>query len=299
MNYQRVLGRAVFTAVIAGCLATTASALAPLQDGPRKVRQTAPPPPADQPAKSEQLPEADAVLRRHIDAVGGEEAIRKLDHRSATGEFEYVGMGAKGTVKIHQAAPNDFLLEMEIPGQLRMTSGYNGEVAWSIDPISGPRLLEKELLEEMQKDADFYGDLNFAERYPERTTVGKEEFAGKSCYKLKLKTASGRTQDSYYAIDTGLFAGYKGEIVTLQGKLNAIIQVDDYKTVDGIKIPHKLTTVLPDQHMTQTIVMHDISHAEFPHDVFNLPKPIQTLVEDQHAADAGKTESPKPATNEE
>jgi hypothetical protein len=280
MRLQCHIGRTLFPTVLAACLLATGSfATTPLQDQPRKVKQTSPEKPqAADKARKENLPSADAVLDRHIEATGGIKAIKVHKYRTIEGDFEFVGAGLAGTFKIQQAAPNLFLLTLSAPQGFNISTGYDGEVAWSIDPMEGPRLFEGDVLAETKKDSDFYSDLNYAEHYPTREMLGKEEFNGTMCHKLKLTTADGITKESFYAIDTGLYAGQRGEIVAPQGKMKAIVTAEDYKTVDSLKLPHKVVVTLPDFHFKRVMTTSKMSHEEFSKDVFELPKEIQTLV---------------------
>ena len=282
MKLQRHTGRHLCFAALAFALtAGNALAASPWQDGgPRKARQVSPEQPQTaQESSAEKLPSADAILDRHIEAVGGAKAIKQQEYRSTSGTFEFVGAGVTGTFRFQQASPHFLLKEMNAAQGLDFTTGYNGEVGWTINSIQGPQLFEGDRLEDIRRDADFYGELNYAERYFKRETVAKEEFGGAMCYKLKLISNAGTTYESYFSIDTGLFAGMRSELDTPQGRIKSVTLIDEYKAVDGVKYPHKVTMILPDHHYKEVKTTTEITHEKISHDVFALPKPIQTLVQ--------------------
>lgn len=278
-------------------LALTAAVSMPasaLQDKPVKSMEKTPPPAQPTaPAADEHKPSADEIIERHIEATNAL-ALKDAKFRISKGEMTIEGQGIKGNITVYQAEPSFFLLELEIPSFGMTRQGFNGEVAWSIDPISGPRILEGSELEAARRDADFHAEMNFKQHYPTRETIGKETFDGKECWKVKLVTPSGVVQEGYYALDTGLAHGLKGELETPQGKLASVAHIKKYETVENVKFAFETAIEFPTFGVTQTITLKSISHEEFSKDKFALPKEIQTLLEVK-AEDAKKAAEPKPA----
>ena len=88
-----------------------------------------------------------AIVARYVDAVGGEEALRS--HTSATlkGTFGISAMGMEGDLTVYLEAPNKMVQLIELAGMGEMNVGYNGEIGWSDNPMTGPTLLDGALLE--------------------------------------------------------------------------------------------------------------------------------------------------------
>ncbi len=67
-------------------------------------------------------------------------------------------MGIEGNLQVLAAAPNKIKTTIELGQYGKSLSGYNGTVGWSMDPMSGNRILEGEALQQMIARADFYGN---------------------------------------------------------------------------------------------------------------------------------------------
>jgi len=288
MTLHRQFGRNVMMGVVALGMSVCACQSAwALQDHPTKSQQKSPAVPKEiAPQADANLPSADDIHARYIDAIGGEKAIRAHTYRTSSGDFSIPDFGINGTFKVQQAAPHFFLLSLNIPSVGSSQHGYNGEVGWTKDDNQGPMLHEGDMLEEISREGDFYSDLNVKDHFPKRETVGKEEFGGTMCYKVHMVSPHGSDSLSFYALDTGLLVGLKGEASTPQGDLSTVTLMEDYKVENGVKMPHKITVTYPDLKMKQVMTFKEVSNDEFSKDVFDLPKEIATLVELQKEAKA-------------
>lgn len=285
-----------------GAVCTSATAM---QDGakPTKTVQKTPPPESTPEAKpeGEHLPEADAIIERHIEALGGEKAMKEHKYRTFTGEMNIPSQGISGSIVIHQAEPNFFHLALESAAIGEAQQGSDGEHAWAMDTMTGARLLDGAEKEAAMKDSDFYSELNFRKHYPKRETVSKEEFDGAMCYKVRLTSPSGKVSENYYSLDTGLLMGMKGQLDSPQGELSTLAHVKDYKAVDGVKYPMTTQLDFTDFNISQTITFKKISHEEFSKDEFALPKQIKALVDEKakKASEPAKDDEPSEPMHEE
>jgi hypothetical protein len=121
--------------------------------------------------KAEALPEARAIIDKYIDAVGGEKAIKKIKSMEMTGELKIPAAGINGSLKIQAMAPNKMLVTSEIPGMGMIREGYDGTIAWSVDPNMGPRVKDGEELAQAEFQSDFYGTLHDDSRFKSMETV--------------------------------------------------------------------------------------------------------------------------------
>jgi len=235
--------------------------------------------PASQEAPAEaELPPAREVIDRYVEAIGGEELIRSFESRRATGTFEVQGQGLGGTVAIHSAAPDRLLVELEYEGVGAVHAGFDGEVGWSIDPITGPRVLSGQELEQLRDEADFYGDLHDPSRYASVETMSREEFAGHDTWKIRLERPSGRVYFEYYDVDSGLMVGNEGEQASMMGTLQVVSVIDGYQEFGGLLIA---TRVTQDFGMGQEAVtlLQTVEHDTVADEVFALPQEIQALLQ--------------------
>src|SRR5688572_10298248 len=106
--------------------------------------------PADAP-----LPPAQTIIDRHIEAVGGRAAIKAHKSVKATGSISVPSNGMSGTIEAYAARPNKTRNNTTLAGIGEMSDGYDGTVAWSITPMTGPMLATGEELDQKKFEADF------------------------------------------------------------------------------------------------------------------------------------------------
>lgn len=225
-----------------------------------------------------ELPAAREVIDRHIEAIGGRAAIEGHSSSHARGAIEVVGQGLMGTMEIYAAAPDSTLVIVDFPAVgVESRTGYNGEVGWSIDPMTGERLLQGGELQQLIDEADFYGDLHAPEKFSSMETVGQVEFGGRQAYKLELVHTSGRNVTEYFDVETGHMIGVEGPQESLMGTMNAVTTLSEYQSFGDLMIP---TSMLQDLGGLQTIrvTIEAVELDSVDPAVFALPPAIEALV---------------------
>ncbi len=231
-------------------------------------------------APAAQLPGPREVVDRYVDAIGGRDAILEYSSSMATGNLEIVGQGLSGSMTIYGAAPNNTLVVVDFAALgIESRTGYNGEVGWSTDAMTGPRLLQAGELLQLAEEADFYSDLHESEVIASMEVLEQVEFAGKSTYKLQIAYASGRETFEYYDVDTGLRAGAEGIQETLMGSLNVVTIVEDYQQFGSVMVSTRMTQEFgPGQTVLVTIERVEFGNVD--PEIFALPVEIQALLRD-------------------
>ena len=235
--------------------------------------------PVAAPAQEGTLPDGATVVRRFIEAVGGEAAVMKLTSRHAKGRLEVPAQGVVGDLELYAKAPNLMTVTVDIPGMMTVRSGYDGTVGWTMNPMQGPAVLEGLSLQQMQQSADFYSVL-----YPKRLfkaieTVAAEDFEGTPCYRVKVTTIGGEEYFDFFNRETGLLMGSRRTRATAQGDLETTALVSDWKPVDGVLLPHK--NVQRVMGIEQVMTFTSIQSGDVPDSVFALPNEIKALTQPQ------------------
>lgn len=227
-------------------------------------------------AQTRDLPPAREIIDRFVAAIGGADAVRKYKSRRAVGTFSVPAQGISGTLEVLTAAPDRQLLRIHIKGLGEMQQGYDGRVAWLIDPMTGPRLLEGAAYSQMQMDADFYGELHDAKYYTKIETASREEFEGIPAYKVRLIRPSGEEDFEYFAVDSGLLVGNSVTRMSPMGPMPATTVFGEYKDVGGVRLATRVVQKVMgvEQIMTLTTIEHDTLDAS----AFALPASIKALV---------------------
>ena len=222
------------------------------------------------------LPAGREIVDRHVDAIGGAEAVRGTSSWRAQGSFELPGQGITGTLEVLSARPARSLVTLYVPGFGEVRSGYDGRVAWTIDPASGPSVLSGRALTQAADDARFDAVLHPEGFTSELTTVERTEFDRRPAYKVKVVFASGREQFDYYDVETGLQIGTEGSRETPLGFVPSITYLRNYKAFG----PLRQATEIVQQPLgiEQVVRIASIEYDVVPETAFALPPPIQALV---------------------
>ena len=192
-----------------------------------QVRATAPVPP-DQTAA---LPPAQTIIDRHIEAVGGRAAIKSHNSVNIKGSVSIPANGMTGTLEVFAARPNKTLIKTTLAGIGEVMEGFDGTVAWSISPMTGPMLATGEELAQKARDADFDGALGIATKYDAIKTLEKTTFGGRPVYKIALTRKGGGGDDiEFYDVETGLKAGGIMERTNPMGTISVTSTVTDTRS---------------------------------------------------------------------
>ena len=241
----------------------------------------------------DKLPTPREVIDRFIEVTGGMEAYKAHPYRTAKGYFEMPAMGMRGEMVIRQAAPNLMVASIDLPGMGSMMTGFNGTTGWSTNPMQGPMIMEGKQLEQVKREADFFGSVDILKNFKEARTVGIAEFNGEKCYQLKLTGEEGIT-NVYYSVESGLAVGRKSVEISPMGEVPSVMTISGYKDFGGVLTPTMQSIEAMGQK--QNLVTETVTFEELEPSVFALPPEIKTLVEardKKNAEDAPKSEEPE------
>ncbi|MCC6245576.1 MAG: hypothetical protein IT353_22285, partial [Gemmatimonadaceae bacterium] len=123
-------------------------------------------------ATAQARPAASALVAKYVAAIGGEAEVKKITSIKQIGTMDVPAAGLSAPMEVNMAAPNKMSSKTTIPGMGEILSGYNGTLAWDVNPMSGTRLLSGKELTVAAENADFYGSLLYvADRFSSMETV--------------------------------------------------------------------------------------------------------------------------------
>lgn len=176
-------------------------------------------------------PTVDQVLEKYVRAIGGNEAYRRLNSRASRGTFTSARLKASGTAEVYEKAQNKRLTVLRAPGFGTYRQGFDGAVAWVQQPGGGEA---RELPGFAKREANFYLPVMLHEIYPRLDYRGTEEFGGRKTQVLEAPRG-GQPRRWFFDAETGLLL--RTEVRNAEGRLVESEEYDDYRTVDGIRLP--------------------------------------------------------------
>ncbi len=232
--------------------------------------------PVSQAAPAANLPSARSIVDKYIEATGGKDLQLKQQSRRAVGKITMPAQGLEGDVVILAARPNLTKMTMTLPGIGEIQQGYDGKVAWSVNPLTGPMLLQGKALQQTMADAEFDSSFHTDQSYRSLETVEKTEFAGRSAYKVKATRTTGDDDLEFYDVETGLLLGAILTRESPMGPVTATHIASDYRAFGGTKIATKITQKVMGTEQVITITSVDFDPIDKAQ--FTPPAAIQALI---------------------
>jgi hypothetical protein len=230
------------------------------------------------PLVAQPMPSAADIIAKHVAAIGGTKAIEKVQSMHQKGTMSLPAMGLTGEMEAIFAAPNKSATRLTLAGLGEIVGGTDGEVAWSINPMQGPRLLVDKELVQLKETADFQGQmLMLADRFTSIQTEGIVDFGGEKAYKVKfVSKASGNPSTRYFSVGSGLMIGTESVTTSEMGTMETRVTFADYKDFGGIKFPTKSETSLGPQSMVMTTT--EVTLNAVPAGSITIPDAIKPLI---------------------
>lgn len=226
---------------------------------------------------AEKLPSAQEVVDRFVKAIGGADTFTKYKSQHAKGTAEMTAQNLKGDMEIFAARPDKLLMRVVMGPLGEVTTCYNGKAGWMNSAATGPILLEGKMLEQVASQANFDKTLHRAEDFTTMEVVGKENFNGEECYKLKLVDKSGAETTEYFSVKTGLQTGFVASQESPFGAITATTLIADYKKFGDLLMPAKV--IQKAGGMESTMTLSEMEFNTVNPEVFTPPAAIQTLIE--------------------
>jgi len=201
--------------------------------------------PETKPTPAVKLPAAKEILDKYVQALGGRAALEKIQTRSMKSTVELAPMGVKGTAETYQSAPDKIYNKITLGGIGDIIDAFDGTTAWTINPLQGNRDKSGDELAQTKISSVFHRETNFEKLYPKLEVKGIEKVGDKEAYVVVGTPAGLDAQTFYFDKETGLLLREDATMISPEGKMPTKVFFDDYREVDGVKIPHKIRTILP------------------------------------------------------
>lgn len=222
------------------------------------------------------LPPARKIIDRHIEAIGGRAAILAHSSMHLTGTMSMPANGVSGTLEGFAAKPNKTLVRIDVTGIGEISEGVNGDVAWTISPMTGPMLAQGKELEQRKRDADFYAELRPADQFKSITTVEKTTWDARPAYKVRLVRLDGSEELEYYDVEKGVRIGREFSRDTMMSLVKVSQTTTDYRKFGDLlhAAAVKNNTLGVEQVFTISLVEYD----KVDPAVFEPPAAIKALI---------------------
>jgi zinc protease len=226
---------------------------------------------------ADELPKAETILDKFVEVTGGKAAYAKVHSEVTTGTMEMAAMGLKGSLVAYTAEPDKHLVEITFEGIGKIQEGSDGQTAWSLSAIQGPRLKEGDEKAEALEQGRFHSDARWRDIYQKVETIGLEPVDGKDCYKVSLTRKTGTPQTRWFDKQTNLLVKVAATVKSPMGEISSESVFSDYRKEGDLLVAHKAKLSAAGQEIVMTIDKVQ-QNAEIPKDKFEMPAEIKALM---------------------
>jgi hypothetical protein len=236
--------------------------------------------PAGAPAEgvaAAQGPSVDQILASYVQALGGEQAIRKVTSRTITSVRD-VPAGAGGgaprqaQVEEYYKAPNVMASMVHAPNGATTATGFDGTTGWTQDAKGGVKNLTGTDEARAARTSDLYEALDLKKEYGTLDARGTAKVGDHDAYVL-VGTPQGDQQERlFFDTKSGLLLRKITVMPTPAGNSPTQIDYDDYRDDgSGVKVPFMVRISNPPDNSVTTRVQKVQDNA--PIDSSKLAKP--------------------------
>jgi photosynthetic reaction center cytochrome c subunit len=222
------------------------------------------------PKLPENLPTVAQVIDNYVHALGGSAAIIKITTRVAKGSTSFHGQSQ--SVEIFAQSPDELSVVRHMSDGGSFITTFDGEAGWSSTPGRPPREMHDADIAAARMDADLQFPLHIQQFYPDLRLEYPEKIADRDAYLLRAIREGQPPVRLYFDEQSGLLVRVIRYAETPLGRNPTQIDYADYRDVDGVQVPFRVTTSTPGNTST---VQFDEVHQNSPIDAaqFTKPKP--------------------------
>lgn len=194
---------------------------------------------------------ADEVIEKSLAALGGRAAHEKIKTRSMSGTIALATPAGDipGTIEILNALPNKTrtLIKADLSafgaGPLEIDQRFDGTSGYMLNSLQGNAEMVGNQLDNMRNSGFPHAFVTYKTLGMKATLQAKEKIGERDAYVLLFEPATGSAIKQYIDAQTMLPFRFVMKVNAPQvGEFEQTTDVSDYREVDGIKLPFKLSS---------------------------------------------------------
>jgi hypothetical protein len=230
-------------------------------------------------AATQDLPSAEALLERHIEAIGGAAALRQAQSLTFKGELSLPFLKAKAPIEFLFQAPDRYycrfyfhypffgFLKMPFVGVREAECGYDGTSGWDVNlehQVEPLGAMDEAFFRGL---LDKFSPLCFCRNFPLTRTMDVQQFANRQCYRVMIVFPFGDRAFEFYDVKSGMLAGTIYPFEAGEDMVNVEATYSDFRRVSqSLQLPFRIDLRVGDQ-------CYSIQGTELRADTTNVPIP--------------------------
>jgi hypothetical protein len=128
------------------------------------------------------------------------------------------------------------------------------------------------------REARFNAPVEWRTIFPKAVTAAKETVNGEECYKVTLSPATGKPENQFYSIKTGLLLKTTATAVSPMGEVAVEVEVSDYKKFGGVLYPTRSKQKAGEQELDIAVTSVSLDEP-IPAQYFELPADVKAVLD--------------------
>jgi hypothetical protein len=195
-------------------------------------------------------PTPEEILKKYVEAVGGRAGVAKIQTMLMKGTRE-ASQDRKWPIEIIRKGEDNFRIVFNIPQQTPITQAFSGTQGWIRNP-NGQHTASAAELASLQNSALMYAPIKIKEPFPALTFNGTTKINEREAYVLRTTKPDGTIERYYFDVQSGLLVRQQKLTPTVLVPIPEQIDYEDYRDVDGVKLPFTIRISEIDTYYSST-----------------------------------------------
>src|SRR2546423_2285793 len=213
--------------------------------------------PAPAPAPRPSPPTVQQVYETYVAAVGGQQAASKFQTMVVKGTRE-ASQGRLWTFEATSKGPDKFLMVVEVPKFGTVRQAFSGATGWFDSPQAHPALTPPEGTE-LRHAAELFDVIKFKPTATMRA-IGRRRVGDRDAVVVVDRPSEGVSRRYFFDAQTGLLFRITTLTETGLDPIPEPIDFDDYRDVEGVKIPFVVRLSTIDTFYSYTRKITEVTH---------------------------------------
>ncbi|CAH0994909.1 hypothetical protein EMA8858_01022 [Emticicia aquatica] len=186
-------------------------------------------------AFAQNTPSADAIIDKYLTAIGGKDAIAKIQDLTINSTSETQRGTSETEIKFK--FPDRYSMSVYMNGNEVMGAIYDGNKLKNGGFMGGNRPpLEGKDAQMTAMRSNPFSELLYDKMGIIKTVIGIEKVGEKDAYKLELSTSDGKKWNDFYDVESGLKVKTFSVAETPRGKFENTVSYLNYKKFKGVEV---------------------------------------------------------------
>jgi hypothetical protein len=196
--------------------------------------------PAKAPVDPSALPTIKDLIAKNDEAMGGSQAWSKVSTRRLKGIYQTEDASAFLGIEVFQKSPDKSLRRVTLPSGAVIRELCDGHDAWIEDVRGGYHPYEGAALEARLRMAQYEDRGKALLLVATGKVTGIQQIGAHKTYVVEFVAMKNLVSRIYFDADTGYLVHTEDVFTTPDGPYTVKLDLDDYRSVDGLKFPFRM-----------------------------------------------------------